>query len=59
MLKVIKSKNMAKYLINTKKIRLVKMDRDKENFDYDVYLFEDTDELKQGMTEFTINKNNK
>ena len=59
MLKVIKSKNMAKFLINTKKIKLQKMDRDKENFSFDVYLFEDDEELRNGMTEFTINKNNK
>lgn len=59
MLYVIKSKNMAKYLINIKKLRLERMDRDTENPSYDVYLFEDNDELRQGMTEFTINKNNK
>jgi hypothetical protein len=59
MLKVIKSKNMAKFLINIKKIRLEKMDRDIENPAFDVYLFEDTEELRNGMTEFTINKNNK
>lgn len=59
MLKVIKSKNMAKYLINIKKFKLEKMDRDKLNKNYDVYLFKDTNELHQAMTEFTKNKNNK
>jgi hypothetical protein len=59
MLKVIKSKNMAKYLINIKKLRLEKMDRDTENPNFDIYLFEDTSELRQGMTEFTVNKNDK
>ena len=59
MLKVIKSKNMAKFLINTKKIRLQKMDRDKLNYSYDIFLFEDDEELRNAMTEFTINKNDK
>jgi hypothetical protein len=59
MLKVIKSKNMAKFLINIKKFRLEKMDRDRENPSYDVYLFEDSLSLRDAMSEFTKNKNNK
>jgi hypothetical protein len=47
---------MAKYLINIKKLVLKRMDRDKENPNYDVYLFDDTQTLRDAMREFTENK---
>lgn len=50
--KSIRSKYLAGWLMYKKGLNLVAKIRDKENLQYDSYLFEDTSELKEYMTEY-------
>lgn len=50
--KSIRSKYLAGWLMYKKGLNLVSKIRDRENPQYDSYLFEDTSELKECMTEY-------
>ena len=53
---VIKSQSMATYLMG-KGFRLVKLQRDRNNPNRNVYLFKNSLELRKAITEYTYNKN--
>lgn len=52
---VIKSQSMATYLMG-KGFRLIKLQRDRNNPNRNVYLFKDSSELRKSITEYTNNK---
>ena len=53
---VIKSQSMATFLM-MKGFRLIKLQKDRNNPNRNVYLFKDSEELRKAITEYTVNKN--
>jgi hypothetical protein len=53
--KPIKSKYMAGWLMYYKGLDLINKEKDRRNPDFDVYLFENTEELHKYMTEYIEN----
>ena len=49
---VVKTQVLASYLMN-KKFRLIKLQKDRKDENRNVYLFKDSKELRDAITEFT------
>lgn len=52
---VIKNQSLATYLMS-KGYRLIKLQKDRNNPNRNVYLFKDTEKLRKSITEYTNNK---